>query len=231
MVELNLTLACNHKCPSCDRLCNRFPTRECHMTLDQIDKLCKQASESKGIKRLKVVGGEPFMHPEYREVNSRLVDALEAGSIQRVKIQSNGILPKPKDLKTHPNMWFAGKPFRKRQHLPIWSPSDHNQQWSIGCMTLKKCGFSLDTYGWLPCSPAIAIVGAFGLEHLYRDEMPTKPWGLNELCQHCVYAGPEKWKKANLKSFAKMTDEHRELSSSWESKLLEWNGIPRKERW
>jgi hypothetical protein len=57
---------------------------------------------------------------------------------------------------------------------------------------------SLDWRGWLPCSPAILIAGGFDLEHLYRepDDIPTGPWG-EELCSHCVYSAPRKWRKAN----------------------------------
>lgn len=231
-VELNLTLACNHKCPSCDRLCNHFPERECHMTLDQIDRFCTQAEEStNNVKRVKVVGGEPLLHPEYREVHDRLCIATDQGVFDKVKIQSNGTIPRPDGLVVSRRVYFSGKPFRKRKHYPIWSPEDYNQPWSVGCPTLSKCGFSLDTYGWLPCSPAIAIVGVFGLEYLYRDKIPTEPWGLEELCRHCINAGPSSWRNNHILSFADMDDEHRTPSSSWQSRIVGWNGLPRKERW
>lgn len=239
-LELNLTLACNHACPACNRLCDRFPKRTGHMSLEQVDKLCEQVQDAQtegraSVKRLKVVGGEPLLHPDYPEVHARLCAAADAGIFQSVKIQSNGILPKPKGLATSPRVRFSGMAFGKRGHLPIWSPEDHGQVWQEGCMMIGRCGASLDAWGWLPCSAAIAIVAVFELEHLYREELPTEPWGLNELCQHCACAGPKEWQDEHTKLFKDMWPGHRQPSSSWVEAMLrkgaDWDGLPKKDGW
>jgi hypothetical protein len=58
----------------------------------------------------------------------------------------------------------------------------------------KVCGYSLDVRGWLPCSAAIAIARLFNLEHLYKPldgPLPTKIWGMDELCQDCIHGVPD----------------------------------------
>lgn len=232
-IELNLTLACNHRCPSCNRLCDRFPKRTCHMSIDQMDRLVAQARRAlvegrARIKRVKVVGGEPLLHPDYPEIHARLCAAADGGVFQSVKIQSNGIRPIPKGLATSPRVRFSGKAFSKREHLQLFSPQDMGPcAWWPGCLMLTRCGASLDAYGWLPCSAAIAIVGAFGLEHLYRDELPTEPWGLAELCRHCPNALPAEIQKYLTKPFSAK----HEMSASWAAAIEGWDGLPRKAMW
>lgn len=235
-LELNLTLACNHACPACNRLCDRFPKRTAHMDVKQIHRMIAQCRSAQltglaTVKRLKVVGGEPLLHPDYPEIHALLCTAANEGVFQSVKIQSNGLLPLPKGLATSPRVGFSGKSFRKRGHLPIWAPEDKGAESAPGCMMIRRCGASLDAFGWLPCSAAIAIVGVFGLEYLYRDELPIGPWGLDELCRHCACSAPMEWQEEHTKLFTDMDDEHRSPSKTWAEAMDGWDGLPKKERW
>ena len=93
-----------------------------------------------------------------------------------------------------PNISWSGARESKKRHLPyLWSPTDLGLPIKP-CTQPRICGFSLDNLGWLPCSPAIMIVRAFRLKHLYKYAMPEEPWGLDELCKHCVHAAPAEWR-------------------------------------
>src|SRR3990167_2990381 len=192
-IELNVTLACNRACPNCNRLCHIYKNREEHVTLQQVDKMKAQIRESdKVISRIKVAGGEPLLNPEFKEIYYALSDAIDEGLVEKVKIDSNGSISYPKNLIRHPKILHGGKIPIKKIHLPVFvAPIDMNETAIIGkCKVPSLCGYSLDHHGWLPCSAAIAIVRAFHLDHLYKQKLPQKVWGLNEVCQYCVFGMP-----------------------------------------
>ena len=108
---------------------------------------------------------------------------------------------------------------RKKKHQPaLWSPKDLGVITPIGkCQQLRKCGFSLDKYGYLPCSPAIMIARLLNLTHLYKKEFPKEPWGLEELCPHCVFSMSPEWRsKYSSKSIFDFTEEEKKPTKSFQ---------------
>jgi hypothetical protein len=161
------------------------------------------------------------LHPQFARIYDLLRQAVDSRLIRKVKIDTNGTLPIP-SLMPHDNIRFGGASQRKKAHLPyLWSPMDLGEPVpKQPCSMPRLCGFSLDNRGWLPCSAAIMIVRAFGLTHLYRQEMPTKPWGITEICRHCVHSMPEEWKQEHCKPLADITEEEKTPSESWREALV-----------
>jgi hypothetical protein len=64
-IELDITYSCNLKCFGCNRCCGIAPSDDC-LSLEQIRKFIRE-STARGIswKAIKVVGGEPTMHPQF----------------------------------------------------------------------------------------------------------------------------------------------------------------------
>ena len=225
-IELNITMKCNMGCPQCNRMCNVYREREEHMSLEQINKFIEQISHVPGTKRVKVVGGEPLMHPNFAEIHNLLVDAVEKKFISYVKIGTNKTITRPTNLKEHPAVRFGGKLSRKKSHIPyLWSPldlgfkTDGDIEKLKRCMQLRRCGFSLDKYGYLPCSMAIMIARLLGYTDLYKYEIPTEVWGLDVLCKHCTLSMDSQWIKAHTKPLKLITPEDQTPTKTFQEGL------------
>lgn len=222
-IELNITMHCNIRCTNCNRMCNLYPDRTEHMTVAQIEKFVQHAKDIGGIKRAKVVGGEPLVHPDFKEIYTVLGEATEQRIISYVKIDTNKTIPIP-SLKPYQFVRWSGKHPKKKAHLPIlWSPKDLGYHTSGPCQQISKCGFSLDKYGYLPCSLAIMITRLFGLTHLYRQEIPKQPWGLEELCPLCIFSMDSEFRHKWWTPLGKITTEEKTPTKSYDEALKKFN--------
>lgn len=231
-IELNLTLACNQRCPNCNRHCDKYPERTEHMSLKQIERFIDQIEESPvKIKRLKLVGGEPLRHPQFAKIYDRLYDAVDDDLIQKVKIDSNGTVPYP-DVPEHPQIHRSGKRPSRKRHLPtLWSPRDMGHTTSGPCAMPRICGPSLDAYGYSPCSMAVMMFRVFRLEQLYRDYFPRELWAMDEICPDCIFSMPTDWCEAHVYPLAETPEEALKPTPTWEKALAEFDGTCHKERW
>tara|TARA_Y100000310_G_scaffold342397_1_gene445490 strand:- start:1582 stop:2310 length:729 start_codon:yes stop_codon:yes gene_type:complete len=227
--ELNITLRCNLRCPNCNRLCNLYPDRTAtaeDMTTAQIEKSIGQLRDSTTTKakRIKIVGGEPTLHPRLPSILKILAAAIDEGLIQKVKIDSNKTLPRPATIEHPAIRWSGRKPSRKK-HLPfLWSPADMGFKTIGPCRMPFICGPSLDKYGWLPCSSAIAIVRVFGMPGIYRDALPSGPWAMKELCRHCIWSMDDMWCNDNVIPLSETKLRHLTPTESWAKALMDYRG-------
>lgn len=230
-VELNITLRCNLRCTNCNRLCDKFPGREEDMTPEQITKFVEQIRHSKRpVRRVKVVGGEPLMHPRIGEIVDILGGAVKEGLIQTVKVNTNRTLPIP-DFGDQP-VRLMGKKTADKVHLPVlWSPRDMGYVVSGPCSMPRRCGVSLDAFGYLPCSGAMMIVRMLNRFDLYRKELPETVWGMDDLCPHCVFAMPTAWCIENSWPLSKTPVEGKTPTPTWRENLPRCASQPPLERW
>lgn len=216
-LEGNWNLDCSAQCPACDRCVTEFPDRKDHVTVEQIDAFFDQLRRRKDelrVTRLKIVGGEFLVHPQFREIYERVCAALDEDLLGFVKISTNCVSKVPSDIRKHPKIKWCKSPLKNKLHLPfLYHPKDIGQKTYGFCSHPWRCGMSMSAKGFLPCSPAIMIAGGFDLEHLYKQEIPTEPWGESELCSNCVYSVDRKWKRENL------AFEHFEATPTWEKAL------------
>lgn len=219
-VELNLCYSCQCACAGCDRLCGIVPNND-EVTVDQVKGVLAEAWEQQiHIERVKALGGEPALHSHLTAIVQELLVGVEQDIVGGIKIDTNGIKPLPADLPRHPQLKIGGRKPKKKIHLPfLWSPSDLGLAWHGPCSHPYKCGFSFDSRGWLPCSPAVMIDRLFyGGEH-YRQEISTVPWATDLLCRHCVYAAPAEWRQRMATPIGKFTPEMRMPTRSWAEAL------------
>lgn len=198
-IEVNATLKCQLRCQNCNRCPKIFEKEDTDITPQQIDNFIEQI-KGKGVDKIKLLGGEPTMSKHFNYVYSALKKAMDNKVFNHLKLDYNHILPLSKELDTT-NVRIMGKSLKKKRHLPVlWSPKDlgYNTGPQPNCQALKRCGQSFDWQGFLPCSQAIALVRIFGWEHLYRKEVQLKPWGLEILCQHCIFSMPQEWTNEHL---------------------------------
>ncbi len=225
-LELNITLQCNLACHNCNRMCNIYRDRTEHMSVDQIKKFVEQAKNAGGVKKIKVLGGEPLLHPNFVEIYDVLNSAAKDGVIKHIKIETNKTLPAPKVEPSKFVSW-SGRIQKKKRHQPmVWSPRDlgYERGAQPRCPQIGKCGFSLDKYGYLPCSLAIMISRLFGHTDLYRKELPSSPWGLERLCPNCIFSMPPEWrKKYSSITIFEQTKEDKEPSKSYKEAMEKFN--------
>jgi hypothetical protein len=219
--EINCTLRCNLRCTNCNRMPHLFESEDTDILLDDLMRFVQQTSQHPLVK-VKLLGGEPLLHKSFSDVYDVLLSAVKQGHIGELKIDHNHTIVPPDGLCGHPRVrWMGRRPSRKK-HLPVmWSPLDlgHNIPSSFKCPALTRCGFSLDYRGYLPCSPAIAIVRVFGWDDLYRTSAPSSPWGLDRLCQHCVMSMPEEWKREHCHPIANTPSQALQPTLSYQKRL------------
>lgn len=219
-VELNVTLACQSRCACCDRLCDLFPKRTDHMTVEQVNAFVTDAKQHGGVTKVRVLGGEPTLHPQIDEVLNILTVAIVEGVIGAIEINTNTLVRGWKEIRSRhsqPGIRWDKSPVKRKNHLPfLWSPRDLGFKTMGPCRHPVQCGFSLDVRGWLPCSPTIAISRAFYDGKHYRQEFPDgTPWGCEDLCPHCVYSMPRRWRKRNTRKVLDFTKAMKTPTPSW----------------
>ena len=190
-VEMQLTYRCNLKCRMCNRLCDKFPLDD-DMTVGQVETFVRKLEEERRtIVRIKLVGGEPTLHPDFLTICELLSAAVQKGLVGKVAVNSNGLTQSQFTKPLPPGVNWKLSPAKNKRHRPyLWSPKDLGLVGRGPCKMPRICGFSLDVKGWLPCSGGVAIARLFGHEHLYRPldgPLPTKEWGMAELCQDCIH--------------------------------------------
>lgn len=238
-LEINLVRRCQLSCTNCNRLVGLFrdDAAEEDMSVRQILRFINQLDNSPvKVKRVKLLGGEPLLHPHFAEVYRLLTDAIDEGLIQKVKIESNGIIARP-DLPPHENIQWAGKPVHRKRHLPVlWSPRDLGHETTGPCSMPRICGPSLDAYGYSLCSVAVMMYRVFRREDLYQDEFPGS-WqedfrvAIDEMCPECLWSMPEEWKEAHVYPLDQTPEKATVATPTWAHYLRTFDGKPKKARW
>ncbi len=91
LIEIDLTYFCNLKCSNCNRSCSQAPSRE-YITLNQIQDFI-DASMKEGVrwKRIRLLGGEPTLHPHFPEVVKMILGYKENYSPKtKIEVATNG---------------------------------------------------------------------------------------------------------------------------------------------
>jgi hypothetical protein len=206
LVEIDITYLCNLNCFNCNRSCEQQPTNE-HMTLGQIRHFLEE-SHTRGFKwkRIRLVGGEPTVHPRFLEVVDLILD-YRARYFPETKIEltTNGHGPYVKGMieKIPPGIEVTNT--SKQSHVqetfltfnvaPIDVPDYKNTDFANACPITKECGLGVTPYGYYPCTVAGAIDRTFGFD-MGRKELPMDADGMEkELRKFCALCGHFKRQK------------------------------------
>jgi hypothetical protein len=198
-VEIDITYRCNMRCPNCNRSCTQAPAA-IDMPPAQLQAFLA-ASRSAGVRwqRIRLLGGEPTLHPDltvmlellenYRIRHNpqvRLVICTN-GSGARVRRALSALPPTVIVKNTHK----TGRPrlFRPFNRAPcdLWwcGLADYR----CGCRILEDCGLGLTPQGYYPCAVAGGIDRIFGFG-LGRRTLPPGDDEMTDLLEHfCPLCG------------------------------------------
>lgn len=206
-IELQVLLACNWSCVSCDQG-SQFSSfswvKRGTMTLEQVARFVREMQDKNAyFGRVRLVGGEPTLHRNLAEIVALLHEGLVSrGHAGGIEVVTNG---------THMERLAAIRPLlskirrsgddeKQKHHIAnlIHTPRSLGYE-GKPCRSPWHCGISLNYYGYFPCSAGAGVARFEDLVLRWqRLELPTcvKPcnvvweaWpDLSDLCGGCAYA-------------------------------------------
>lgn len=167
LIEIDITYLCNLHCLNCNRSVSQ--AREAmHMPLSTVTEFVDESiRRGKRWRRIRVLGGEPTVHPHFQEVVEELLRFRRWHPACIVEVVTNGHGPAvnralaalPPEVmidnsqKTSPIQPYFG-PFNM---APVDDPKYRNTDFSNGCAVLRDCGMGLTPLGYYPCAVAGGI--------------------------------------------------------------------------
>ncbi len=169
LIEIDLTYACNLSCNNCNRSSPQARSNE-HISLEQIKSFIDQSiATKKKWKRIRLLGGEPTLHPQFLAVLELIRKYRDENSVgTRIEVATNGhgarvntILNSiPKDVivvNTHKSSTKEQTAFASFNIAPIDVKPYLHADFRNGCQILKDCGVGLTSRGYYPCAIAGGI--------------------------------------------------------------------------
>jgi len=199
-IDLHITLRCNQKCINCDRGCGNtsLDYSKSDMSLDQIYKFiheieARTASGLPKLKRLFILGGEPFIHPNIWNISDLIINKLlKTELIETFGIVTNLTYPIPSKLKSF--IINYSKMSEKNEHhlCTYFSHFDVNKNihYQRCLRSLEPYAITLSYMGYSLCCPSILLMQLFDDENKfllnlprYRSEFHLDP---SKICCHCA---------------------------------------------
>lgn len=200
-LELQILLACNWRCASCDSY-SQFPslafTRRGTMTLDQIKFFIHEMEQANAyFGRIRILGGEPSLHPKLEDIVCLLHNNLVApGHVGQLELITNGSHPeKIAPVKHLLRVRVSDENDKQKHHTSsmVRTPASLGYE-GKRCRAPEHCGWSLSYYGYAPCSSGAGImrlrdlIPERGLLSLPIVKGTEANWPrLQELCNLCYH--------------------------------------------
>ncbi|NJH85448.1 radical SAM protein [Staphylococcus agnetis] len=201
-IELIITYSCNMKCYNCDAMVRQAPSKE-RMSLKQVEKFIKE-SINNDIKWevIRILGGEPTVHPEILEILNKLIDykkSYSPNTLLCLVTNGNGDFVKNKlkqievqfpqlDIENSQKTSNLQLHFSPINQAPIDLHYYKNQELNKGCWITSVCGIALSMHGYYPCTTSASIDRIFGFD-LGRKKLPSDDDLMDDLfqsfCQLC----------------------------------------------
>lgn len=211
---LNITFACDNACVGCNRACFLKPPHTPAMTRERLMHFFAEV-QSNGIrlKRMRIIGGEPTLHPEFTEIVAMVANyARSTGSGCRVRLYSTTRTERAKRLVAEVKREFPNlKLFIDEKEGPTTFPpltryifvdpkdAGINCPWPCPIMGGRgMCGYGVDQLGYSLCPTAGTIDTLLGLNSRAKElrqmlDPDFVRWQAETVCAECGnYIGFEK---------------------------------------
>jgi hypothetical protein len=180
-IEIDITWACNLRCYNCNRSCEQAPTAESLSVADVTRFVDDSLQAGKVWRRIRVLGGEPTLHPELLPILHELLRYRTHVPAVRIELATHGHGAKVRAVLATLPPGIAVDDSRKESNAPAFAtfnvapidlPSYRSADYTNGCAVTSQCGIGLTPRGYYPCAVAGGIDRVFGLG-LQRDALPA----------------------------------------------------------
>lgn len=198
LIEIDITYLCNLHCLNCNRSVTQARDAM-HMTVDTVRKFVDESlAVQKCWRRIRVLGGEPTLHPQFQEILQELQRYKATYQDCILEVVTNGygrrvqsvLAALPPDVmidnsqKESPVQVHFG-PFNL---APQDDPGFDGAEYKNGCAVLEECGMGLTPMGYYPCAVAGGIDRILG-ENLGASSLPADDddmiAAVDRLCRLC----------------------------------------------
>lgn len=238
-IEIDLTYACNLRCLNCNRSVSQAPEK-LHISRAMIqDFVAESIARGKRWKNIRLLGGEPTLHPEFlgilddllryrKAVPSCVVEVVTNGNGKGVKAMLKKIPPGimvENSAKTG-NLQPGFGPFNA---APVDDPAYRFADYRNGCAVMRECGMALTPTGYYPC----AVAG--GIDRITNDRLgqaniPADDDDMlataDKLCRLCGHFREGHFIPENLRT----PTLDQVTSPSWERLYDRWRSDKHKQR-
>ena len=182
-IEIDITYRCNPRCLNCNRSINTAPSNQ-SMTVAQIRQFIDDTISSRKVWRsIRILGGEPTLHPEFRQIITLLreyraihnpscsIEVVSNGHGSAVQAQLEWIPPDifVENTAKQGNVTPFFRPFSM---APIDDPAYSRADYRNGCQVVSSCGMGLGPTGYFQCTVAAGIDRVAGLG-IGRERLPA----------------------------------------------------------
>lgn len=167
-IELDITYRCNLRRFNCNRLCGLLQ-RPGQLSVSDVRRFAEESTaENVRWNRVAVLGGEPTLHPDLREILCIVSDVAD-----EVLLVTNGVsgVRSADDISLHDKKFVVDNTnksgrvheFYQVTDAPIDSRRDVTlKEYAHGCV-VRECGISFTPNGYLPCPVAGSVDDVFEL--------------------------------------------------------------------
>jgi organic radical activating enzyme len=201
--EVNLTSECNLRCLNCCSSCPQAPSKE-YMSIRQIEKFLKEIKPyiyKSNIKKIKLYGGEPTLHPRFgemiclfkkfkKEFPSVNIILLTNGTGKIVKSKLRKV-PKEIEILDSTKEGFEKKysSFVAFNQAPCDDKKYKNSKFENGCPVISGCGICISKAGYYVCATGYHIDRVFGMNIGIKKRKDLNEKNMREqlkkLCPFC----------------------------------------------
>ena len=197
-IEIDLTYECNLKCHGCNRSCRQAPDKT-HISLSQIDDFIEESISRKIYwKRIRLLGGEPTLHPDFEEILYKFAEYKLNFPKTRLEVTTNGFgrrvkrniirIPPFFHIENTAKTSVVQEGFYAFNMAPIDDQKYKNLDFTNGCSNIEDCGIGLTPSGYYPCTLAGGIDRILGID-MGRKTLPESEDDmldlLKEFCKMC----------------------------------------------
>ncbi|PUE64855.1 radical SAM protein [Arcobacter lacus] len=197
-IEIDITYHCNLYCNNCNRSSAQAPEK-LHIKVEKIINFVDESINlNKFWKRIRILGGEPTLHPDFFTIINELLRYKNFYQKVIIEVVTNGNGKKVNNIISQipKEIWVENSnkesiiqpEFGPFNLAPIDEKKNIFVDYSNGCAIMKDCGMGLTPMGYYPC----AIAG--GIDRIIKKNIGYKTLPDNsdnmldlarEFCQYC----------------------------------------------
>ncbi len=198
LIEIDITYQCNLKCFQCNRSVRQAP-ETLSLTIEAISNFVNDSiKRSIQWKRIRVLGGEPTLHPDFLQIINILSCYRDYYPECMIEVVTNGYgetvekkLAALPDWVLIDNSYKSNNyqaAFRAFNYAPVDDILFSGADFANGCDVLRDCGMAFTPLGYYPCAVAGGIDRITG-EKLGLQFIPDQDDDMREIlgkvCRYC----------------------------------------------